>query len=97
MNIHSIPDIFQSKLRIAIVSTLLLGEKTFKELKEVTNATDGNLSSHLKKLNESGYIDMSKDFFQNKPRTTYNLTNKGKKEFTDYVNTLEQLLKEVKP
>lgn len=92
MDINSIPDIFQSKLRIAIVSCLISGEKTFRELKEITGATDGNLSIQLSKINENGYIEIYKDFFNNKPRTRYSLTLKGKSEFIDYVNTLDKVL-----
>ncbi len=94
MDINSIPDIFQSKLRIALVSSLMTGEKNFRELREITGATDGNLSVHLSKLNEAGYIEIQKDFFQNKPRTRYNLTEKGIREFIEYVNKLEKILKE---
>ncbi len=94
MDINSIPDIFQSKLRIAIVSCLMMEEKTFREVKEITGATDGNLSVHLSKLEEAGYIDIYKDFLKNKPRTRYILTAKGKKEFTNYVHTLENILEQ---
>jgi len=93
LDINSIPDIFQSKLRIAIVAALITGEKTFKEVKEITGATDGNLSIHLSKLEGAGYIEIYKDFFNNKPRTRYNLTEKGKNEFVDYVNKLEGIIK----
>lgn len=85
MDINSIPDIFQSKLRIAIVSCLMTGEKTFKEVKEITGASDGNLSVQMSEMEESGYVSIHKDFFSNKPRTRYNLTGKGKKEFIDSV------------
>jgi len=94
LNINSIPDIFQSKLRIAIIASLMTGEKTFTELKEITGATDGNLSIHLSKMEENGYIEVYKDFFNKKPRTRYNLTAKGKDEFINYVNTLENILKQ---
>lgn len=93
MDINSIPDMFQSKLRIAIVSCLMTGEKTFKEVREITSATDGNLSVQMSKMEEAGYLQISKDFFNNKPRTRYNLTEKGRNEFIDYVNVLENLLK----
>lgn len=93
MDINSIPDIFQSKLRIAIIASLMTGEKTFREVKEITG-TDGNLSVQISKLEESGYIVVYKDFFNNKPRTRYNLTEKGKREFVDYVNTLDNILKQ---
>lgn len=94
MDINSIPDIFQSKLRIAIVTCLMTGEKSFREIKEAIGATDGNLSVHLSKLEATGHIEMFKDFFKNKPRTRYNLTEKGKNEFVDYVNKLECILKQ---
>lgn len=93
MEINSIPDIFQSKLRIAIIAGLMTGEKTFTELKEITGATDGNLSVQISKMEDSGYIEVYKDFFNKKPRTRYNLTEKGKSEFIDYVNTLDNILK----
>ena len=72
----------------------MTGEKTFKELKEITGATDGNLSAHLSKMEEAGYIKIFKDFFNNKPRTRYNLTEKGKHEFTAYVTFLESIIKQ---
>ncbi|HWP98767.1 MAG TPA: transcriptional regulator [Syntrophomonadaceae bacterium] len=94
MDIHSIPDIFQSKLRIAIVSCLMTGEKTFREVKEITCATDGNLSVQISKLEQSEYIEVRKDFLNKKPRTRYSLTDKGKNEFIEYVNRLEKILKQ---
>lgn len=72
----------------------MTGEKTFKEVKAITGATDGNLSINLSKLEEAGYIQISKDFFKNKPRTRYNLTEKGKNDFINYVNLLDSILKQ---
>ncbi len=92
MDVNSIPDIFQSKLRISIVASLITGEKTFKEMKELTGATDGNLSVQFSKLEESEYLIIKKDFFNNKPRSRYSLTEKGRKEFVDYVNILENMI-----
>jgi DNA-binding HxlR family transcriptional regulator len=97
MDINLIPESFQSKIRLAIVSALITGDKTFTEIKEITQATDGNLSIHLSKLEESEYLKVTKEFVSKKPRTTYSLTTKGKKEFKEYVELLEQLLKQVKP
>lgn len=94
MDINLIPDMFQSKIRIAIISSLMTGEKTFKELKILTNGTDGNLSIHLSKLETTGYVKSKKDFFNNKPRTSYELTKNGKNEFVQYVNLLERIIKE---
>lgn len=71
----------------------MTGEKTFNEVKEITGATYGNLSVQTSKMVESGYIEVNKDFFNNKPRTRYNITIKGKNEFIDYVNTLESIIR----
>lgn len=94
MEINEIPDILQSKLRIALISCLMSGEKNFKDVKAITGATDGNLSINLSKLQEAGYIEVSKDFFNNKPRTRYNLTDLGKNEFINYVNALDNIIKQ---
>ena len=52
MEINSIPEAFQTKLRLAIISALITGSKTFKELKIITSASDGNLGAQLSKLEE---------------------------------------------
>lgn len=94
--INSIPEAFESRIRLAIQTALLTGPKTFKEMKEITKATDGNLSSHLTKLEMLGYILSSKEFLGKKPRTTYILTEKGRDSFCEYVRLLESILKSSK-
>jgi DNA-binding MarR family transcriptional regulator len=93
-DMNNIPNIFKFKLSIALISCLMTGEKTFKEVKVITGATDGNLSINLSKLEVAGYIEISKDFFNNKPRTRYKLTKKGEDEFIQYVNMLDNILKQ---
>ena len=56
MEIQSIPEAFQTKLRVSILSALLLGEQSFKELKEITASTDGTLGAQLSKLEDMGYL-----------------------------------------
>lgn len=92
MEINAIPEAFQTKLRLAILSALLTGEKNFKELKKITEATDGNLGAQLKKLEEAGYITVSKKFVNRKPQTSCILTAFGRKQFKEYVEMLERLL-----
>lgn len=92
MEINAIPEAFQTKLRLAILSALLTGEKNFKELKKITEATDGNLGAQLKKLEEAGYITVSKTFVNRKPQTSCILTAFGRKQFKEYVEMLERLL-----
>ena len=92
MEINTIPEAFQTKLRLAVLSSLLAGKKTFKELKTITSATDGNLGIQLNKLNELEYITIDKAFVNNKPQTTYTITEFGRAQFKEYVELLEKLL-----
>ena len=92
MEINAIPEAFQTKLRLAVLSALLTGEKNFRELKAVTEATDGNLGAQMKKLEEAGYIKIRKEFVNNKPQTTCSMTDFGRKQFREYVEMLERLL-----
>ncbi len=92
MELHEIPPAFQTRLRLAIVSALITGEKSFNELKSITQSTDGNLSVQLMKLEEYGCILCSKEFVKRKPRTTYTLTELGRRQFVEYVNMLEKIM-----
>jgi DNA-binding HxlR family transcriptional regulator len=92
LDINSIPDTFQSKFRIAIIAALITSPKTFKQIKDITNATDGNLSVHLTKLEELGFINVDKEFIAKKPCSTYSLTEYGDILFREYVDLLENLL-----
>ena len=96
MEINTIPEAFQTKLRLAILSALLTGKKNFKELKMITSATDGNLGIQIKKLNELGYIAIEKAFVNNKPQTTCTITEYGRLQFKEYVEMLENFLKQSK-
>lgn len=92
MEINSIPEAFQTKLRLAIISALITGSKTFKELKIITSASDGNLGAQLSKLEELEYLVCKKEFVNRKPQSTYNITKKGMNNFREYVEMLESLL-----
>jgi DNA-binding MarR family transcriptional regulator len=53
--------------------------------------TPGNLSSHLSKLEEAGYVEIVKEFIDKKPHTALRLTQKGKQAFKDYRKNLKQI------
>ena len=90
---QKINNIIHSRIRLAIMSILIGVEKAdFNFLKKQTKASDGNLSVHLKKLEEAEYIIVEKKFVDRKPITYYSLTDKGKNDFAQYVKTLENLL-----
>ncbi|MDA9144867.1 transcriptional regulator [Flavobacteriaceae bacterium] len=85
--------ILHAPLRLAIVSYLMAHSKgSFKELKENTKATSGNISVQLKKLEEAGYLRIEKSFLDNYPLTQVALTKKGIKAFENYVEALKKYI-----
>jgi DNA-binding MarR family transcriptional regulator len=65
----------------------------FTSLKELLEVTDGNLATHLKKLEKEEFIQVKKSFIDNKPNTTYTISPAGKKAFEEHLNVLEQIIK----
>lgn len=85
---------FESKARLSIMSVLLVNESlSFNALKELLSLTDGNLATHLRALEESGYVAVQKQFIGRKPNTTYSATDTGRQAFTDHLNALEVFIK----
>ena len=82
--------LLHSQLRLSIMSLLLsVEEAEFVYLKEKTQATAGNLSVQLDKLNEAGYISIEKSFVGKKPRTLCRLTSVGRDAMAEYVEALK--------
>jgi len=82
--------VIHSPVRLAVVSVLAaVKQADFGYLKAATDTTDGNLSTHLAKLEESGYIAIKKTFKGRKPYTSCTLTEKGRTAFQDYLKALE--------
>jgi DNA-binding MarR family transcriptional regulator len=83
------------RLRImAALVTLEAGnEVDFTYLRELLQVTDGNLGAHLRKLEEAGYIAVTKTFVERKPRTYVAATPEGRKVFQEHVAALEAILK----
>lgn len=65
----------------------------FNSLKELLDVTDGNLASHLKSLEKSGYISYKKEFLDRKPNTKYSATDEGVEAFKKHLKAIEKLLK----
>lgn len=85
--------LLHSQLRLAIVSLLIASEEAdFNQVKEATNATSGNISIQIKKLQEAGYIDVLKSFKNNYQNTSLKITAKGLKAFENYVENLKQYI-----
>jgi len=85
--------IVHGQVRLAILSLLAgVASAEFTFLREKLGVTDGNLSVHLGKLEEAGYVDVDKRFVGKKPRTTYRMTDKGRTAFLGYLAQLKKLL-----
>jgi DNA-binding MarR family transcriptional regulator len=79
---------------LAIVSFLVSnGVSDFNEVKKLTNATAGNISVQLKKLEDSGYISITKGFKNNYQHTSIEITTKGIDAFEEYVNSIKEYLR----
>jgi DNA-binding MarR family transcriptional regulator len=91
---QQLDDIIHSRIRLAIMSLLITVEEAdFVFIKEKVKATDGNLSVHIKKLEDAGYVTVKKEFIDRKPRTVYSLNKKGRNAFEAYLEQLEKLIK----
>jgi DNA-binding HxlR family transcriptional regulator len=93
--ISNINKVFESRVRLGIMSILIVNETyDFNSLKVTLNVTDGNLASHLKALEEKGMIKVNKQFIGRKPNTSYSITETGTAEFKQHLKALEKLINE---
>jgi DNA-binding HxlR family transcriptional regulator len=93
--IEKLDRVIHERGRLAIMSLLASNETlTFKELKELLGMTDGNLSVHMRTLEESGYVAVTKSFVNRKPRTEFALTPGGREAFQAYIQTLEEIVRQ---
>ena len=88
---------FENVVRLRVMSILMVHEQfDFNSFKELLDVTDGNLASHLRNLENQGYIQVEKTFVGRKPQTNYSATTAGKIAFQDHLDFLENLIKENK-
>lgn len=79
--------------RLMILATLHVVETAdFLFVERQTGLTRGNLSSHMSKLEDAGYIEISKEFVDKIPRTLLRITDKGRTALLDYTNNMKQVL-----
>ena len=92
--ISNLNKVFDSRVRLGIMSALMVNETVhFNQLKELIEVTDGNLASHLRTLEESGYLKVQKGFVGRKTQTTYSVTKAGEKAFRQHLEALVQMIK----
>jgi DNA-binding MarR family transcriptional regulator len=94
-DIGGIDEVIHGRLRLGVMAYLANAEVAdFNELKAALDATQGNLSVHLRKLEDAGYVAIEKSFMARKPLTRIRLTPAGRKAFAAYLEALGRLLRE---
>lgn len=91
--IQQLNKVFDNRIRIGIMSVLAINDElNFNDLKELTEASDGNLATHLKTLEENKYIKVKKGFIGRKTNTTYSITKSGSDAFRLHLAALEAII-----
>jgi DNA-binding MarR family transcriptional regulator len=91
--IGRIDEIIHGRLRLGVMVYLAEAEVAdFTELKTLLGATQGNLSVHLRKLQDAGYVDIEKSFLNLKPLTRIRITPAGRAAFAAYLDALDKLV-----
>jgi DNA-binding MarR family transcriptional regulator len=94
-NPSEVNKMIHAPIRLGIMTILNSARKVnFIYLRKKLDVTDGNLSSHMEKLEKAGYVSVKKTFIDKKPNTVYRITEKGKKAFRGYLEHLEKILEE---
>lgn len=82
-----------SRIRLAVLSILAAVEDAeFTYLRDEVNTSDGNLSTHLRKLEEAGYVEVEKTFRDRRPLTRYRMTPEGREAFREHVERLGEMV-----
>ncbi len=88
--------VIHERARLSVLTSLITNPKglSFNDLKQLCSLTDGNLSRHLKVLDEEGMVAIEKGYDQNRPQTICRITGAGRKRYLEYLSTLEQVVKD---
>jgi DNA-binding MarR family transcriptional regulator len=88
--------IFHEKARLGIMTSLVSHPEglIFGDLKDLCQLTDGNLSRHLQVLHESGFVEIDKGYYKNRPQTLCRITLDGRRRFLEYISVLESVVQD---
>ena len=90
---REIDDLIHGRVRLALMAFLSgAGTADFTDLRKRLSVTDGNLSIHIRKLEDAGYVDIEKRFKGRRPQTLCHLTEKGRAAWIEYIGRMEALL-----
>jgi DNA-binding MarR family transcriptional regulator len=92
-DIEDLDEVIHGRVRLGIMAYLSASEAAdFSTLKGRLQLTDGNLSVHLRKLEEAGYVELQKAFVGKKPQTSIRITQAGRTAFATYLDALARLV-----
>ena len=95
---NRLDDVIHGRIRLGVVAYLSAVESAlFGELRDQVGATDGNLSAHLRKLEDAGYVRADKSFVNRKPQTRLSLTTNGRKAWGIWLDRIDALRKAAGP
>ncbi|MEL6687739.1 MAG: transcriptional regulator [Pseudomonadota bacterium] len=92
-DLEAIDDVIHGRLRLGIMAYLsAVSPASFPELRDKTDATNGNLSTHLTKLETAGYVQLEKGYKGKRPQTLVHLTDAGREAWISYLDAMKALL-----
>ena len=92
-DIGKLDDVIHGRVRLGVMAYLADAEVAdFTELKTLLDVTQGNLSVHLRKLEEAGYVAIDKSFLDRKPLTRVRMTERGREAFAAYLQAIAKLV-----
>jgi DNA-binding MarR family transcriptional regulator len=92
-DIGKLDDVIHGRVRLGVMAYLAdAGVADFTELKNLLDLTQGNLSVHLRKLEEAGYVSIDKSFLDRKPLTRVRMTDQGRTAFAAYLEAIAKLV-----
>ena len=87
--------VIHEKGRMGIMSLLAASpEISFTDIRDTLAMTDGNVITHIRTLQDAGYVAVAKSYQNNRPLTTCSLTPAGRKAFASYINVLDQIVRQ---
>ncbi len=88
--------VIHERARLSVLTSLITNPKgvTFGDLKQLCSLTDGNLSRHLRVLEETNMVEIVKGVDKNRPLTVCRITASGRKRYLEYLETLEQVVRD---
>jgi DNA-binding MarR family transcriptional regulator len=93
-DINALDDVIHGRIRLGVMAYLVGADTAdFSALKSHLATTDGNLSVHLRKLEEAGYVTIDKSFKDRKPLTSVKLTRAGRNAFVKYLDSIAKLVR----